>query len=102
MRAVPIAMVRMAAPTAAISCAKARGRVPCQPSKVTSVLRVFCSMKMMSTTRTKAVAHTASHAAPTRVCGTWVTVDVPVPTLRVPDGGVVLDGDVAGDVVADV
>ena len=60
MRAVPTAAVAMPTPTPAISKASARGRLPCIHSKVTSTLRVFCSMKTISTTSSSADAQMPS------------------------------------------
>ena len=54
MRAVPNTIVRMAEPTAAINSARANGSVPCSHRKVTSTLRVFCSMNTINATETNA------------------------------------------------
>src|SRR5581483_6789928 len=69
MRAAPTTMTAMAAPTLAISRARARGTLPCSHRKLTSTLRVFCSMKTMSTTRVNAAAHTANQVALILVLG---------------------------------
>jgi len=70
MRAVPNTIVRMAEPTAAISNARAKGSVPCSYRKVTSTLRVFCSMNTINATETSAAAQMPAQAALHRVRGT--------------------------------
>src|SRR5687768_14958962 len=69
MRAVPTIMASMVAPTAAMSSAKASGRLPCIHRNVTSTLLVFCNMKMIRATVASAAAQIPIQVAPVRVRG---------------------------------